>query len=477
VISSTATISNCESGTSGCTNPTITGITCASGYGYNNRISSSGCDVGGASVLTGCGTICTLPTTGFVGYTIAADATLSACSSSGCASPTFTGVACSSDYYGPLSTSGCSWGSSSVTLSGCYASCATNYAHIGGSGGSSYYSSVSTSSCATTCSASSTCVNYAFNTNANSNACSYDSVGTDSATIAAGTVICSRDRAVKYDGSIPTRMCSASSYSNGYSCRNALDGVSGEWATNDEQNGAWIEITFAGSFDIGAMLFANRADDTLAIRRVELAFYDAANTLVGSMQTVNLRTDSTTYLLDHVSNARKVRITIRDSRSGNVGASRIVFYDWATSLIQCASEGGNCHCTGRVKYGVNHDWTDWMYVDNNVVECSVATFGVDPAIGSNKVCMCQLTFDRSGASAFSSASDSSDVSSGWRVTGILFIIFFILACCCLLLTMMGSGGSSGKAENVIENEGGGETELHKRNSGTTITKKGDDGFE
>lgn len=110
-------------------------------------------------------------------YTISADATLSDCSSSGCSSPTLTGVTCSSDYYGPLSTSGCTWGSSSTTLSGCYASCATNYAHIGGTGGSTYYSSMSTSSCAATCSASSTCVNYAFNTNANLNACSYDDVG------------------------------------------------------------------------------------------------------------------------------------------------------------------------------------------------------------------------------------------------------------------------------------------------------------
>merc|ERR1719361_3189248 len=123
------------------------------------------------------------------------------------------------------------------------------------------------------------------------------------------------------------------------------------------------------------MMYENRLADSEANSKVQLTFSDAAGTQVGSTQTVNLKTDSTITLVDHVSDISKVRITVTRAGSGNVGAARIVFYDWRTTLIQCASEGGNCHCIGRVKYGAGNDWTSWMTVDNGVVECNVAAFG------------------------------------------------------------------------------------------------------
>ena len=63
---------------------------------------------------------------------------------------------------------------------------------------------------------------------------------------------------------------------------------------------------------------------------------------------------------------------------------------------QCAGEGGQCSCTGDVKYGSGNRWSGWKKSSGST-SCNNGVFG-DPWPGVRKACVC-----KSSSSADSSA--------------------------------------------------------------------------
>lgn len=52
----------------------------------------------------------------------------------------------------------------------------------------------------------------------------------------------------------------------------------------------------------------------------------------------------------------------------------------------CADEGGNCDCTGKVRFGAGNHLTEWK-VTNGTTHCTTEMFG-DPLEGEEKHCYC-----------------------------------------------------------------------------------------